>query len=130
MAKRAKNISRRIKTSHKKAIIKRKIVNTHVDRNLADVNNFIDNYIENQNKLPKETQQAPKIDVETISFDDLKKLLDGSTSKKKRMAKVTVDDAYYLEALLKKWGINYERMAKDVKLNKMQWNAHQIQKKH
>jgi hypothetical protein len=31
---------------------------------------------------------------------------------------------------MKKWGNNYERMAKDVKLNVMQWTAHQIEKKH
>jgi hypothetical protein len=35
-----------------------------------------------------------------------------------------------LEALLKKWGKNYERMSKDVKLNKLQWTPRQIEKKH
>ena len=64
-----------------------------------------------------------------MSFDELRKLLTGP-SEKKRVAKLTVEDASYLEGLLKKWGTNYERMAKDVKLNRMQWTAHQILKKH
>lgn len=64
-----------------------------------------------------------------MSFDELKKLLNGP-SEKKRMAKLSVEDTSYLQGLLKKWGNNYERMAKDVKLNRMQWTAHQIEKKH
>jgi hypothetical protein len=36
----------------------------------------------------------------------------------------------YLEKLLKRWGTNYARMAQDVKLNRMQWTAQQIEKKH
>ena len=32
--------------------------------------------------------------------------------------------------MLKRWGTNYGRMAQDFKLNKMQWTAHQIEKKH
>jgi hypothetical protein len=64
-----------------------------------------------------------------MSFDELRKLLTGP-SEKKRVAKLTVQDASCLEALMKKWGNNYDRMAKDVKLNVMQWTAHQIEKKH
>jgi len=60
-----------------------------------------------------------------MSFDELRKLLTGP-SEKKRVAKLTVQDASCLEALMKKWVNNYERMAKDVKLNIMQWTAHQI----
>ena len=50
--------------------------------------------------------------------------------KKEKTGKLSIDDSMYLERLLKKWGTNYEKMAKDIKLNKMQWTAHQIEKKH
>lgn len=36
----------------------------------------------------------------------------------------------YLEKLLQRWETNYARMAQDVKLNRMQWTAQQIEKKH
>ena len=32
--------------------------------------------------------------------------------------------------MLKRWGTNYGRMAQDIKLNKLQWTALQIEKKH
>lgn len=50
MAKNSKNISKRIKTSHKKGIVKRKTAYTHVDPNLVDVNRFVDNVIEQKQK--------------------------------------------------------------------------------
>jgi hypothetical protein len=91
MGKKVKNNSRRIKTSHKRALIKRKVVNTHVDRNLANINDFIDQSIAKEG----EEGQTKKIEVDSISFDELKKLLDGP-SEKKRVAKLTVEDASYL----------------------------------
>jgi hypothetical protein len=123
MGKNNKNISKRLKTSHKKGIVKRKTAYTHVDRNLADVNKFID--ADMAKPETERTQQTPKIDLESISLDELKKLLVGPAVRK-RPTKLSVDDANYLEQLLKRWGNNYERMAKDVKLNRMQWTAHQI----
>lgn len=45
MGKKAKNNSKRLKTSHKKGIIKRKTAYTHVDKNLLNVNQFINNSI-------------------------------------------------------------------------------------
>jgi hypothetical protein len=126
MGKNTKNISKRLKTSHKKGIVKRKTAYSHVDRNLADVNKFID---AGMAKPQAEHAQTPKIDLESMSFDDLKKLLTGPAVRK-RPTKLSVDDANYLEQLLKRWGSNYERMSKDIKLNKMQWTAHQIEKKH
>lgn len=59
MGKKTKNNSRRIKTSHKKGIIKRKTAYLHVDKNLLDVNAFID---KNAPKLKKiENDDGPKI---------------------------------------------------------------------
>ena len=64
-----------------------------------------------------------------MSFDQLKKLLVGPPVKK-RITKLSVDDANYLQPLIKKYGDKYERAAKDVKLNRMQWTANQIYKKY
>lgn len=125
MGKKAKNNSRRLKTSHKKALIKRKVVNCRVDPQMANVNKFISQTIAH----PTDTQEHPKLELESITFDELRKLID-KPSDKKRYAKLTVEDESYLEGLLKKWGNNYERMAKDIKLNRMQWTAKQIEKKH
>ena len=35
----------------------------------------------------------------------------------------------YIKGLVGKWGENFARAAKDVKRNKMQWTARQIEKK-
>ena len=64
-----------------------------------------------------------------MSVEDLKKLLAGPPGKK-RPTKLSVDDPNYLEPLVKKYGYNFERAAKDVKLNRMQWTANQIAKKY
>ena len=56
-------------------------------------------------------------------------MIDGPAEKKKP-AKLTVEDISYLENLLKRWGTNYGRMAKDIRLNRMQWTPKQIEKKH
>ena len=74
-------------------------------------------------------KEPQKIEAESMSFDELRKMLEGP-SEKKRTSRLGVEDVSYLENLLKKWGENYERMAKDVRLNRMQWTAKQIQKKH
>jgi hypothetical protein len=44
--------------------------------------------------------------------------------------RLSLDEKLYLEPLLEKYGNDYEKMMKDVKLNKLQWNANQIMKKH
>jgi hypothetical protein len=64
-----------------------------------------------------------------MTVEDLKKLLAGPPGKK-RITKLSVGDASYLEPLIKKYGDNYERAAKDIKLNRMQWTANQISKKY
>jgi hypothetical protein len=50
MGKKAKNNSRRVKTSHKKGIVKRKTAYTHVERNIADINDYITKITEEQKK--------------------------------------------------------------------------------
>lgn len=127
MGKKTKNNSKRIKTSHKKGIVKRKTAYTHVDKNLMDVNKFIDQAIQPNNKPAN--QGETKIQAESMSVEELKKLLAGPPGKK-RMTKLSVDDANYLEPLIKKYGNNYERAAKDIKLNRLQWTANQIAKKY
>jgi hypothetical protein len=58
MGKKAINNSHRVKTSHKKALIKRKVVYNHVDRTTADINKFISRSIANPTD-----QEQPKIDL-------------------------------------------------------------------
>jgi hypothetical protein len=41
MGRKTKNISKRLKTSHKRSLIKRKTAYTHIDKNIAKVNNAI-----------------------------------------------------------------------------------------
>jgi len=45
MGKKTKNNSHRLKTSHKKALVKRKTAYTRVDPTIAKVNDFIDSQI-------------------------------------------------------------------------------------
>ena len=91
MGKKANNNSKRLKTSHKKGIIKRKTAYTHVDKNLANVNAFID-----QHTQPSaESALAPRIEAESMSFDELRRLLDGPPQKK-RVGRLRVEDAAYL----------------------------------
>lgn len=116
------NTSKRIKTSHK---AKRRVVNTHVDRNLANVNKFITRAVAKNKEENLPNHENPKIEAESMSFDELRKLLDGP-SQSKKPAKLSMEDVSYLEALLKKWGVEYQRMAKDIRLNRMQWTARQI----
>lgn len=90
MGKKAKNNSKRLKTSHKKGIIKRKTAYTHVDKNLLDVNAFID-----QNMPTTQDALAPKIEAESMTFDELRRILDGPPQKK-RVGRLRVEDAAYL----------------------------------
>lgn len=65
MGKKTKNNSKRLKTRHKKGIIKRKTAYTHVDKNLADINHFVDQSIAKGLTQP----QPSKIEAESMSFD-------------------------------------------------------------
>lgn len=62
-------------------------------------------------------------------MDNLRRLT-GDVNKKEKIGKMSIDDGIYLEKLLKRWGTNYARMAQDIKLNRLQWTAQQIEKKH
>ena len=59
MAKKTKNNSKRIKTSHKKSLVKSKVVYTHVDKNLSNINKFIDGEI----AKPKAEGETSKIEL-------------------------------------------------------------------
>ena len=54
-------------------------------------------------------------------MDQLRKLIDNNERKRERV-RLSLDDKLYLEPLLAKYGVDYKKMARDVKLNKMQWN--------
>jgi hypothetical protein len=123
MAKKAKNNSQLLKTGKKRPIGNKKTAKVRVDPLIANINKAI------TQDIAKQPQEQAKIEPESISFDELKKMLDGP-SQQKKPAKLTVEDASYLEGLLKRWGTNYDRMAKDVRLNRMQWTPRQIEKKH
>ena len=72
MPRKTKNISKRLKTSHKKNIIKRTTAYTHVEKNIAKLNTLITKSVSQQQK---ENPLLPTIPLESISFDELKKLL-------------------------------------------------------
>lgn len=91
MGKKAKNNSKRLKTSHKKGIIKRKTAYTHVDKNLLNVNAFIDQQMHSNT----DNTLLPKIEAESMTFDELRKLIDGPPQKK-RVGRLRVEDAAYL----------------------------------
>lgn len=132
MGKRKANNSKRIKTSHKKSLIKRKIVNKKVNDGIKNINSFVSNAIvtEPKKEAPSVDPEAPQIEVEVMNMADFQKLLGGESKKKEKIGKFSIDDGIYLEKLIKKWGDNYGRMAQDAKRNRMQWTAHQIEKKH
>lgn len=69
MGKKAKNNSKRIKTSHKKGIVKRKTAYTHVDKNLIDVNGFIDRAMQlgKDGKRKALGEGESKIEAESMS---------------------------------------------------------------
>jgi hypothetical protein len=66
---------------------------------------------------------------EEITVDQLRKLIDNNERKRERI-RLSLDDKLYLEPLLTKYGNDYKKMSKDIKLNKMQWNEHQVELKH
>ena len=66
---------------------------------------------------------------EELTIEQLRKLIDNNERKRERI-RLSLDDRLYLEPLLAKYGTDYKKMVKDIKLNKMQWNAHQVELKH
>ena len=69
MAKKPKNNSRRLKTSHKKALLKRKVINQHVSYSIGHLNKAID--------TPTTKPHNNTVPPDSISFDELRKLIDG-----------------------------------------------------
>ena len=132
--KRQTNISRHIKTSHKKALHKRKITNLKVDPAIKDINKVVTKAVAQTHKhTPAQdptAKPAEGIPLETMPMDSFRKLLGEDSKKKDKVGKLTVDDSMQLEKLIKRWGDNYGRMAQDFRLNKLQWTARQIEKKH
>lgn len=114
----------RVKSGNKKSIHNKKIIHTKVDEQYRDINQKI-------TKLASDVREGKgTLQVEEdMTFDEVRKLLTKNDVKKDKL-RISLDDKMYLEPLLKKYGQNFEAMMADVKLNKMQWNANQIKKKH
>ena len=128
--KRQTNISKHIKTRHKKPQTKRTIVTQKVNPAIRNVNQVITKLVMKQEEKGGDEEPPQYIPMESMPLNSFKKLLGDEGNKKEKMGKLSVDDSMYLEKMLKRWGNNYARMAQDIKLNRMQWTAQQIQKKH
>ena len=74
--KRKTNISGRVKTSHKKSLIKRKIVNQKVNPGIKNINKFVSDSI-NHKKDADPNPQQNQIDAEAMSMADFQKLMKG-----------------------------------------------------
>lgn len=117
-------LARRLKTGNKKTLHNKRISHTRVAAEYKDINERVTKYAEEL----KEKKGVVEVEEE-MTFDQLKKLLTKDEPKRDRL-RLSLDDKLYLEPLLERHQENYEKMAKDVKLNRLQWNAHQIMKKH
>lgn len=92
------NISKHIKSSHKKSTINRKIANAKVDKTLKNINQIISKEMDKTTKNAKENpEQAKKIEMETISPEELRKLLGGDKpADKVRAPKINLDESLIL----------------------------------
>lgn len=138
-----KNISKRIKTGHKKSLVSRKkkqVPNTPLwDKSLTFGENFsqigiMTNINEEIDKaLKKADEKKENVDVtEEISLNNLKsgKLVLEPIEYHPKKIKLTPDEKLVIEKLVKKYHNNFQKMFKDIKLNKFQWSASQIEKIH
>lgn len=143
---RKRNISKRIKTQHKKSLVSKRKAHipktTLWDKNLkisenlkniglmTNINKEIDkDLIKREEENDKNNE--PKIDVEEeIDVSNLNKgkiVLEPITYATKKI-KLTPDEKMIVEQMKKKHGENYKKVFMDLKVNKFQWNVEQIKK--
>ena len=135
---RHKKISKRIKTGNKKTLTSKKknhVPNTSLwDKNMKIAENFKNIGI--MTNINKEIDRSleknhSKINIEEeINVEDLNKgkiQLEQITYAPKKI-KLTPDEKICIELLIKKHHDNFDKMFKDLKLNKFQWSVNQIQK--
>lgn len=139
-----KNISKRIKTGNKKSLVSRKklqIPNTPLwDKNLTFDDNIqnigiMTNINEEIDKATKEKvdKDGNVMVTEEISLANLNKgkiLLEPLVEFQPKKVKLNLDEKMIIERLEKKYSSNFEKMFKDIKLNKFQWNVAQIKRIH
>ena len=114
------NLARRLKSGNKKSLHNKKIIHSKVAAEYKDINERVTKYAEER----KEKMGTVEVEEE-MTFDQLKNLLTKDEPKRDRL-KLSLDDKLYLEPLLKRHGCDYEKMVRDVRLNRLQWNAHQV----
>lgn len=51
-------------------------------------------------------------------------------SSKKKIKAISIDEKFYLEKILKKYGTDFEKAVVDDKVNKFYWTANQMAKKY
>lgn len=81
--------------------------------------------------MEPEVPQTIEVDEE-YDLDYIKKLNEKSEQDDgfaKAKPKITEDEAIIIEKLVAKYDDNWMKMMRDIKINVLQWNAHQIQKK-
>ncbi len=139
---RRKNISKRIKTQHKKSLVSRKKTqipktplwdkNLKISENLkniglmTNINKEIDKDLQRKNeemKFPSKIDVEEEIDIANLNKGKI--VLEPITYGKKKI-KLTPDEKILVEQMMKKHGENYEKVFKDLKVNKFQWNINQI----
>lgn len=143
---RRKNISKRIKTQHKKSLVSKKKAHnpksTLWDKNLkisdnlkniglmTNINKEIDKDLQRKED-ENDKNNLPKIDVEEeIDISNLDKgkiVLEPITYATKKI-KLTPDEKITVEQMIKKHGENFNKIFMDLKVNKFQWNVDQIKR--
>ena len=137
-----KKISKRIKTGNKKSLVSRKkkqIPNTPLwDKSMSFGENIqkigiMTNINEEIDKALKTAEKKDNVDVtEEISLNNLgegKIILEPIEYQPKKI-KLTPDEKLIIEKLVGRYKENFQKMFKDIKLNKFQWSVPQIKPIH
>lgn len=137
---RRKIISKRIKTGNKKSLVSRKkkqIPETEIwDKNLGFEENYkkigIMTNINKEIDKVMEESKGGKIEVdEEVDVGDLnvgKLVLEPVDKFHENKLKMNLDEKFAIEKLVKRYKEDFNKMVKDIKINKFQWNMTQLKK--